>query len=105
MSDLDRRKEGMDAKLKVESELRFKVEMHRDKALGRWAAEKLGLSGADADAYVKSVVHSDFEESGSEDVVRKIAADFSAKNVDISADEIRTELARCEGAARQELMN
>ncbi|MBN9445464.1 MAG: DUF1476 domain-containing protein, partial [Bosea sp.] len=57
--------------------------------LGLWAADKLGKSGADAEAYAKSVVLADFEEAGDEDVVRKVKADFAAGNVAAGDSEIR----------------
>jgi hypothetical protein len=56
---------------------------------GQWAAEKLGLSGADAEAYAKTVVMADFEEAGDDDVFRKVQADFKAKNVALSDQQIR----------------
>ncbi|MFK7962212.1 MAG: DUF1476 domain-containing protein [Phycisphaerales bacterium] len=104
MSDLDRRREAMEAKFKVDSELRFKVEMHRNRALGHWAAEKMGMAGDEVDAYVATVVKADFEEVGSDDVVRKIVADFEAKNVAIDADQVQQELERCDDAAREALL-
>ena len=54
-----------------------------------WAAEKLGNSGADAEAYAKSVVMADFEEVGDDDVFRKVLADFDAQGVDQSDHQIR----------------
>ena len=64
-----------------DEELKFKATARRNKLLGLWAAEKLGLSGADADAYAKEVVMADFEEAGDDDVFRKIRKDFDAKGV------------------------
>ena len=64
-----------------DEELRFKANARRNKLLGRWAAEKLGLSGAEADAYAKEVVVADFEESGDDDVFRKVRKDFDDKGV------------------------
>ena len=61
----------------------------RNKLLGLWAAEKLGLSGAAADAYAKEVVMADFEEAGDDDVFRKMRKDFDAKGVDQSDHQIR----------------
>jgi hypothetical protein len=63
--------------------------LHRNKALGLWAAEKLGLSGAEAEEYARSVIAADFLEAGDEDVFRKIRADFDAKNVEQSDHQIR----------------
>ncbi|MCB1479330.1 MAG: DUF1476 domain-containing protein, partial [Rhodobiaceae bacterium] len=67
----------------------FKAMARRNRLLGEWAAEKLGLSGDEAAAYAKTVVMADFEEPGDEDVFRKVRADFDAKNVDQSDHQIR----------------
>ena len=73
-----------------DEELRFKATARRNKLLGLWAAEKLGKSGADADAYAKSVVVADFQEAGDEDVVRKVKNDFALASIAIADAEIRT---------------
>ena len=58
----DKREEGFEKKFAHDEELKFKATSRRNKLFGLWAAEKLGLSGADADAYAKEVVVADFEE-------------------------------------------
>ncbi len=72
-----------------DEDLRFKAMARRNKLLGLWAAEKLGMAGADADAYAKEVVMADFEEAGDDDVLRKVRKDFEAKGVAQSDQEIR----------------
>ena len=89
MTTFDKRQEGFEKKFAHDEELRFKATARRNKRLGLWAAEKLGLSGAEADAYAKSVVVADIEEAGEEDVFRKIRADFDAKKVAQSDHQIR----------------
>lgn len=89
MSNMKDREEGFERKFVFDEELRFKANARRNKALGLWAAEKLGKSGADADAYAKEVVVSDIEEAGDHDVFRKIRADFDAAGVDQSDHQIR----------------
>ncbi len=89
MNTFDQRKEGFEKKFAHDEELHFKATARRNKLLGQWAAEKLGLSGDAAVAYAKEVVAADFEEAGDEDVVRKVVADFKAKNVDQSDHQIR----------------
>jgi hypothetical protein len=69
--------------------LRFKASARRNKALGLWAAEKLGKAGADGEAYAKEVVVSDLAEAGDDDVLRKVKADFDAAGVDQSEHQIR----------------
>ena len=89
MTTFDKREEGFEKKFAHDEELRFKASARRNKLLGQWAAEKLGLAGADADAYAKSVVMADFEEAGDDDVFRKLHADFEAKSVALSDHQIR----------------
>jgi len=85
----DKREEGFEKKFAHDEELKFKATARRNKMLGKWAAEKLGLSGAQAESYAKEVVIADFEEVGENDVFRKIRKDFDAKQIAVSDDEIR----------------
>lgn len=89
MTTFDKREEGFEKKFAHDEELRFKATARRNKLLGQWAAEKLGLTGADADAYAKTVVMADFEEAGDNDVFRKLRTDFDAKGVVLSDHQIR----------------
>jgi hypothetical protein len=89
MTTFDKREEGFEKKFAVDEELKFKANARRNRLLGMWAAEKLGLSGAEADEYAKTVVMSDFEESGDHDVFRKIRKDFDDKGVKESDHQIR----------------
>ena len=89
MTTFDSRKDGFEKKHAHDEELTFKATARRNKLLGLWAAEKLGLSGDAAAAYAKEVVVADFEEAGDEDVVRKVMVDFAVKNVDQTDHQVR----------------
>ena len=89
MTTFDKREEGFEKKFAHDEELQFKANARRNKLLGLWAAEKLGLTGAQADAYAKEVVMADFEEAGDQDVFRKIRKDLDAKKVAASDLDIR----------------
>ena len=89
MTTFDKREEGFEKQFAHDEELRFKANSRRNKLLGLWAAEKMGLSGPNADAYAKEVVVADFEEAGDDDVFRKIRKDFDAKSVAQSDQDIR----------------
>ena len=93
MSSMKDREEGFERKFAFDEELRFKAAARRNKTLGLWAAEKLGKTGADADAYAKEVVRSDFEEAGDDDVFRKVRADFDAAGIAQSDLQIRGAMA------------
>ncbi len=85
-----------------DEEMKFRAEARRNKLLGLWAADLLGKTGAEADAYAKEVIKSDFEEAGHEDVVRKVSGDLGEK---ASEDEIRTKMAELTIVAKTQLMD
>jgi hypothetical protein len=90
MTTFDKREEGFEKKYAHDEELRFKATARRNKLFGLWAAEKLGLKGAEADSYAKSVVIVDFEEGGDNDVFRKVRKDLDAKGVsDVPDQQLR----------------
>ncbi|MCS0496031.1 DUF1476 domain-containing protein [Ancylobacter sp. MQZ15Z-1] len=89
MSTFDKREDAFEAKFAHDETLRFKAHARRNKALGMWAAEKLGLAGAEAEAYARTLIEADLEEAGDEDVFRKVKGDFDAKGIDVSEHRIR----------------
>lgn len=103
MSGFDDRKKGQEAKFAHDAELRFKAEARRNKLLGMWAAEQLGLSGTEANAYAAEVVASDFAEAGDEDVFRKVAGDFKASGLSVSEGEIRSKIDELASIAREQI--
>ncbi|MGV7212042.1 DUF1476 domain-containing protein [Bradyrhizobium sp. UFLA05-112] len=92
MTTFDKREEGFEKKFALDEEQRFKAEARRNRMLGLWAAEKLGITGDAATAYAKEVVAADFEEAGDGDVLRKVLGDFSAKGVALTEQAIRTKM-------------
>jgi hypothetical protein len=83
------RQEGFEKKFAMDEDTKFRAMARRNKLLGLWAAEKLGKSGEDADAYAKEVVRADFEEAGDDDALRKLRADFDAAGIAQSDVQIR----------------
>jgi hypothetical protein len=90
MTTFDKREEGFEKKFAHDEELQFKATARRNKLLGLWAAAKLGLTGADAEAFARDVVMSDFEEAGDHDVFKKIRKSFDDKKVAVTHLEIRS---------------
>ncbi len=89
MSSFDKREEGFERKFAHDSEMQFKAEARRNKWLGAWAAEIMGLEGDAAEAYAKEIIKADLIEPGDDDVFRRIRQDFDAKGVDQSDHQIR----------------
>ena len=102
MTTFDDRENAFEAKFAHDGEMQFKAEARRNKLLGLWAAGLMGKSGDDAAAYALEVVSADFEEAGTEDVVRKVAGDLEGK---ASADEIRAKMAELLPVAKAQLMD
>lgn len=102
MSSFDDRENAFENKFAHDAQMQFKAEARRNKLVGLWAADLLGKTGDDADAYAKEVIKADFEEAGDEDVYRKLAGDLGDK-----ADEatIRTKMAECMSEAKAQLLN
>jgi len=103
MTTFDDREKAYERKFAHDEELQFKATVRRNKLLGLWAAEKLGLSGADADAYAKDVIRADFQKPGDEDIVAKLRHDFDAKGVAQTDDQIRLALVETMAAAVREI--
>ena len=99
MSTFDKREEGFEKKFAMDADQKFKAEARRNRLLGLWAAEKLGISGDAATAYAKEVVASDFEEAGDADVLRKVLADLTAKGIAITEPELRVKMDELMAAA------
>ena len=99
------REDAYENKFAHDAELRFKAEARRNKLLGLWAAEKLGKTGDEADAYAKEVVLADFEEAGDEDVFRKIRGDFDAAGVEQSDHQIRRTMEEFLALAVEQIQN
>ena len=103
MTTFDKREEGFEKKFAHDEELRFKATARRNKLLGLWVAQKLGMNGADADTYAKEVVQADFEEAGDDDVFRKVRKDLDAKGVAASDQEIKTQMVSLMATAVQQI--
>ncbi len=89
MTEFNEREKAFEAKFKLDEELRFKANARRNRLLGVWAAEQMGLGESDADAYAKEVVKADFEKPGDDDVLQKVLADLVGKDIDISERQLR----------------
>lgn len=105
MSGFKDREKGQEAKFAHDAELRFKAEARRNKLLGLWAAEQMGLSGDDATKYAAEVVAADFAEAGDEDVFRKVSGDLQAKGLAVADEAIRQKMEELVYVAREQVLN
>lgn len=104
MTTFDDRERGEEAKYAMDEATNFKVFARRNKLLGLWAADLMGMTGDDADAYAKTVVLSDLEEAGDDDVFRKVRDDFDKAGVDRTDARIREQMAEFLPVAREQIL-
>src|SRR3954453_3745657 len=89
MTIFEEREQSFEKKFALDEELRFKARARTNMLFGLWAAGQLGRSGAEADAYARSVVMADFERPGDRDVLHKVQADLEAAGQTISETDLR----------------
>ena len=101
MTTFDEREHAFEAKFAHDEEMQFRAEARRNKLLGLWAAEILGKTGDEAEAYAREVIKSDFEEPGHDDVIRKVASDLGDN---VSEEEIRGKMDELLRIAKDQLV-
>ncbi len=104
MTTFDDREKAFENKFAHDEELQFKISARRNKLLGIWAAGLMGLTAEEADSYAKSVVQADFEESGDEDVVRKLLGDLTSAGVEADDQMVRAAMDTQMAEARRQFI-
>jgi len=92
MTTFDDRQRAFESQFARDQEMQFKIVARRNRLLGQWAAKKMGLTEAEADAYARDVIRADFEEAGDDDVIRKLLGDLISAGVEIDETAIRQAL-------------
>ena len=105
MTDFSDRQKGEEGKFAMDADTAFRVAARRNRLLGHWAAEKMGLTAEETDAYAKAVVQADFEEAGDEDVIRKVLGDLTAAGCDVDEAGVRAALEEKSIEAKRQLMS
>ncbi len=104
MTDFDDRRNAEEARFARDGEMTFRVTARRNRLLGTWAGERMGLNPAEIESYAKSVVQAEFEEAGDEDVIRKVLGDLLTAGVESDDADVRAALEAFEVEARRALM-
>ncbi|MHA6723649.1 DUF1476 domain-containing protein [Sphingomonas sp. RS2018] len=105
MTTFDDRERAFETKFARDEEMAFRVIARRNRLVGQWAAEKMGLTPEETDAYAKAVVQADFEEVGDDDVLRKLLGDLTAASVEVDEATVRRALEEATVDARRQLMD
>ena len=106
MSDVfNERGKGFEAKFKMDEETEFKIAARRNKLLGAWLAEKLGLPESEHEAYAKQVVLADLEEPGDEDIIRKVMTDVEDRGANVTENDVRQKLGEFQSIALKQIVS
>ena len=104
MTAFDDRQKAFETKYARDQEVQFRITARRNRLVGEWAAERMGLTPEETDAYAKAVVQADFEEAGDEDVIRKLVSDLTAAGVEVDESVVRRAIDDHTVEARRQLM-
>lgn len=104
MTTFDERERAFENMFQHDEELLFRIRAKRDKLVGLWAADLLGLTEDDADAYAKQIIDQDMSTKGPHDIRDRIVADLKAQNVDISDHRVEKEMDHLLSVAREQVM-
>ena len=104
MTTFDDRERAFESQYARDQEMQFKIVARRNRLLGHWAAKKMGLNEAEADAYARDVIRADFEEAGDEDVIRKLLGDLTSAGVECDEGKIREAMGHKTVEARRQLI-
>lgn len=99
------RERDFEARFAHDLELKFRIDARRNKLVGLWAAEKLGLSGEEAHAYAQAVMQADFRRAGPDDVLEKIQTDFQNAGIHQSEHQIRRCMTEFLADAERQIMS
>ena len=105
MTTFDIREQGFESKFALDQEQEFKAVARRNRLLGEWAADKMGLAAESRADYARAVVKSDFEQPGEEDVFRKIMQDLEGSGLGVRESEIRSKMDELMAIAREQIRN
>jgi hypothetical protein len=104
MTDFKDRERAEEAKFAHDADMEFRIIARRNRLLGQWAADRMGLTAAEADSYAKAVVQAEFEDAGDEDVVRKLLGDLVSAGVETDETEVRAAMETKQIEARRTLI-
>src|SRR5262245_2289158 len=105
MGTFDDRRKGFEEKFRLEQELSFKITARRNRLFGNWAANCLGLSGSEAEEYARSVILSDLQLPGDDDIIGKVEQDLVAKGVAMTPINLRAKLDEFAAEAQMQVMS
>jgi hypothetical protein len=105
MTDMNDREKAFETKSALDQEVMFRIEARACKLFGLWLADKLGITGDEAKVFAGSVVSSNLDEPGFEDVKRTVRPVIAEKGLELSEADIDAKLMHFMEEARVQIMD
>ena len=102
MNKFNEREKSFENKYAHDQELKFKVNVKRNKYLAEWVCNRLGKGNIED--YAKALIKADFQEPGDQDLIRKIQEDFKANNTQLDLKELNKEIQSCFERAKKDFL-
>ena len=103
MTTFNDREEGFESKFAHDEELEFKATARRNRMLGLWAGELMGLAQANLDEYAAAIVRADVTEPNDEDVLRRVSRDLEGAGIAVTEGQVRGKMDELLAVARGQL--
>lgn len=103
MTTFDAREKAFEQKFVHDEELKFRITAHGNRLLGLWVAERLGKTGADAEAYAVGLVRADLRVPHGDDVFEAIRRDLQVAGLSLSDHQIRHAMDECLAVAADDV--
>lgn len=91
MRNFQERKEAFERRFAHDEHQKFRAGARRNKLLGLWVAEQLGIKDEKALVYAGEVIEEDVH-AGEAGVIHKVTADLKKKGITASAAEIKAKM-------------
>lgn len=105
MSTFDEREQGFESKFSHDNELEFRIGARRNRLLGLWAAQLLGIHGVDAESYARNLAELETHAPGDHHtVITKVLEDFKQRGIEMSEHRLRRHLDELGKSARSQIM-
>jgi hypothetical protein len=105
MTSFDDRQKAFENKYAYDQDMLFRIEARASKLFGLWVAEQMDLDADAAREFAGSVVSSNLEEPGFDDVLRAVKAALAEKSVEISDHTLETKLEHFLEVAREQVVS
>ncbi|MCP5365310.1 MAG: DUF1476 domain-containing protein [Hyphomicrobiales bacterium] len=92
-----------EAKYKLDEELEFKAQCRRNRLLGQWAGQHMGLTAPQTDQYARALVRFSLDVPGNDQIVDKIAEDLGARGVKLGTRDVTAAFEKFQNLAREQI--